>query len=329
MQLTLNIDIPALPEPIKYNDRVLLIGSCFTENMAERMLQHKFGLMTNPHGILFNPLSVAYSLDSYVKNKLYTKDDLFYLNELWNSWDHHTRFSHVDVNKAVEGINSAQQQAANMVRTAKWIIITLGSAFQYYLKDGNKPVANNHRAPAQWFEKRLLSSDIITATLGQTINKIKEVNPGAQILFTISPVRHIRDGVVDNNRSKARLIEAVHELCGRFSHAHYFPAYELIIDILRDYRFYDIDFVHPNYLATSFVWERFVASCIHPDTQVLMKEILEIATARQHRSRFPETEAHRKFLATYAEKARQLMTRNPDLDLREELAYFSANQAND
>lgn len=324
MQLTLNIDIPALPTPIKYNDRIFLIGSCFTENMADRMAQHKFDLITNPHGILFNPLSVAYSLDSYADNKLYTKEDLFYLNELWNSWDHHTRFSHIDAGKAVAVINDAQSTAANMLRRAGWIIITLGSAFQYYLKDGNRPVANNHRASAQWFEKRLLPIDLIITTLTRTINKIKEINPAAQILFTISPVRHIRDGVIDNNRSKARLIEAVHELCSRFSHAHYFPAYELIIDILRDYRFYDIDFVHPNYLATTFVWEHFIKSCIHPDTQVLMKEIQEIATARQHRSRFPETAAHRKFLSTYAEKTAALMLRYPDLDLSDELAYFSS-----
>ncbi|RYD59450.1 MAG: GSCFA domain-containing protein [Sphingobacteriales bacterium] len=325
MQLTLNIDIPALPQPLKYNNKILLIGSCFTENMADRMVQHKFRLMTNPHGILFNPLSVAYSLDSYVNNKQYKKEDLFQLNELWNSWDHHTRFSHIDADKALEGINAAQQQAATMVREAGWIIITLGSAFQYYLKDNDKPVANNHRAPAQWFEKKLLTIDTIVSALEQTINKIKAVNPNAQMLFTISPVRHIRDGVVDNNRSKARLIEAVHELCSLFDHAHYFPAYELVIDILRDYRFYDIDFVHPNYLATSVVWEHFVKSCIHPGTQMLMKELHEITTARQHRSRFPETEAHRKFLASYAEKARSLMQRYPDLNLREELAYFSAD----
>lgn len=325
MQLTLNIDVPALPQPIRYNDKILLIGSCFTENMADRMLQHKFSLITNPHGILFNPLSVAYSLDSYVDNKRYTKDELFHLNELWNSWDHHTRFSHIDAGKAIEGINDAQQNAANMLHHANWVIITLGSAFQYYLKDSGNPVANNHRAPAQWFEKRLLTTELITSSLRQTIERIHEVNPAVQVLFTISPVRHIRDGVVDNNRSKARLIEAVHELCTLFNHVHYFPAYELIIDILRDYRFYDIDFVHPNYLATSFVWEHFIKSCIHPDTRILMKEIQEITTARQHRPRFPQTEAHHKFLSSYAQKTTLLMNRYPDLDLKEELAYFSGS----
>lgn len=324
MQLTLNLNIPPLPQPITYRDTIFLTGSCFSENMAERLQQHKFKTLSNPHGILFNPLSVADSLDSYVHNKQYTKQDLFFLNELWNSWDHHTRFSHVDAEKALEGINKSQQAAAETLRSAGWVVITLGSAFQYYLRNNNKPVANNHRAPAQWFEKRLLAIDTITSRLTVTLQNIITVNPGVKFLFTISPVRHIRDGVVDNNRSKARLIESVHELCGQFSNAWYFPAYELVIDILRDYRFYDIDFVHPNYLATSVVWEHFVNACMDADTRALMKEMLEISTARSHRPRFPETEAHQKFLAGYTEKVKLIVQKHPYLSLDEDLAYFSS-----
>jgi len=137
-------------------------------------------------------------------------------------------------------------------------------------------------------------------------------------------VRHIRDGVVDNNRSKARLIEAVHELCNKYAQSYYFPAYELIIDILRDYRYYDIDFVHPNYLATSFVWEQFVKACVHPDAQVLMKDLQEINTARGHRTRFPDTDAHRKFKASYVDKITTLQKKFPFLKLEEELQYFNS-----
>jgi hypothetical protein len=327
MQLTLNLDIPALPQPITYRDSILLIGSCFTENMSERLAAHKFRVLSNPHGILFNPLSVAQSLDSYIDNKQYTETDLFPLNELWNSWDHHTRFSHIDKAAALQGINHSQAEASKFIKDAGWVIITLGSAFQYYLQDSGKHVANNHRAPAQWFEKRLLDIDTIVNTLWATLEKIIATNPGVQILFTISPVRHIRDGVIDNNRSKARLIEAVHQLCAKFQQAHYFPAYELVIDILRDYRYYDIDFVHPNYLATSFVWEQFVNSCIDPATKQLMKEVQELSTARNHRPRFPETEGHRKFMESYAAKAQTLAGQHPYLDLHEEIAYFSSRNA--
>ncbi|MEI8278560.1 MAG: GSCFA domain-containing protein [Bacteroidota bacterium] len=325
MQLHLTLDIPKLSTPIKYQDHILLIGSCFTENMSDRLMQHKFHCLSNPHGILFNPLSVTDSLNGYIDTKLYKAEDLFYHNELWNSWDHHTRFSNIDQHAALAGINASQQQAAASVRKADRIIITLGSAFQYYLKDSGKPVANNHRAPSQWFEKRLLSIDTITKALSHTLDKLYAVNPYAQVIFTISPVRHIRDGVVDNNRSKARLIEAVHAVCQQYEQSYYFPAYELVIDILRDYRYYDIDFVHPNFLATSFVWEQFVNACISPETQSIMKQVHEIVIARSHRPRFPQTKAHQSFMKIYADKTVGLMQQYPYLNLKDEQQYFSEN----
>ena len=322
MQLTLNLDIPALPKPITYRDSILLIGSCFTENMSERLNAHKFRVLSNPHGILFNPMSVAQSLDSYIDNKQYGETDLFQLNELWNSWDHHTRFSHIDKTAALSGINNAQAEASKFIKDAGWVVITLGSAFLYYLKDSDKHVANNHRAPAQWFEKRLLEVETIVTALSQTLDKLIALNPGVQILFTISPVRHIRDGVIDNNRSKARLIEAVHELCSRHEQAHYFPAYELVIDILRDYRYYDIDFVHPNYLATTYVWEHFTGACIDAPTRETMQTVQEVVTARNHRARFPQTEAHKKFKTSYVEKIKGLQKSYPFLEFDDELKYF-------
>ena len=324
MQFQLSIDLPKLPISISYQDKILLIGSCFTEHISERLSVHKFMTCSNPHGILFNPLSVAKSLESYVDGKMYVEDELFYLNELWNSWDHHTRFSDVAKEGALTKINDSQQEASAFIKDANWVMITLGSAFQYYLKEKNFAVANNHRAPAQWFEKRLLTIEEIIAALSQTIQKIQSINPQVKFLFTISPVRHIRDGVVDNNRSKARLIEAVHLLCHSFENAHYFPAYELVIDVLRDYRFYDVDMVHPNYPATQFVWEHFVATCIDETSKEIMEHVLDIITARNHITRFPNTDAHRKFLATYKSKTETLMTMFPFLNLNDELIYFSA-----
>ena len=322
MELSLKINIPPLEKPLSYTDKILLTGSCFTEHISERLSLHKFKTFANPNGILFNPLSVASSLNSYIAGKLYEEKELFYLNELWNSWDHHTRFSDIDKASALEKINSAQMKAARFIREADWILITLGSAFQYYLKENERPVANNHRAPSQWFEKKLLNIDTIIEALTQSLSHIISVNAKVNFLFTISPVRHIRDGVVDNNRSKARLIEAVHSLCAQFEQAHYFPAYEIVIDILRDYRFYDIDFVHPNYLATQFVWERFSEACIHSEAKQIMEEVREIVTARTHRPRFPDTQAHKKFIDRYKEKIISLRAKYPFLDLKEELDYF-------
>lgn len=325
MQHILKLDIPKLKKPVSYTDKILLTGSCFTEHISERLAQHKFKVLSNPNGILFNPLSVADSLDSYVDNKEYTASELFYLNELWNSWDHHTRFSHIDQGAALTGINASQQAAAAFIRQADHLLITLGSAFQYYHREGNHPVANNHRAPGQWFEKRLLSIALIMERLSGTITKILSVNPGIQIIFTISPVRHIRDGVTENNRSKARLIEAVHELCGIFpGTCTYFPAYELLIDILRDYRYYDIDMVHPNFAATSYVWERFTESAIAEEAYGLMHKVADIQTAYRHRPRFPQTNAHSAFKKAYLDKCLALQQSHPFIDLTDEIAYFSA-----
>lgn len=326
MKLQVPLHIPALPRPIRHSDHILLIGSCFTEHMASRLSAHKFRVLQNPHGILFNPLSVAHSLRSYAEARRYTEDGLFYLNELWGSWDHHTRFSHTDRAEALAGINAAQSAAADFLRRADWIVITLGSAFQYFLRDGGRPVANNHRAPGGWFEKRLLSIDGIIHELAAVLTDITRLNPSVNVLFTISPVRHIRDGVIDNNRSKARLIEAVHALCDQLPNTHYFPAYELVIDVLRDYRFYDIDLVHPNYAATESVWESFVPACIDPASVPLMAQLRELSIARAHRPRFPDTAAHRQFLRSHAAKVQQLQQAYPELDLSDEAAYFNSNE---
>ncbi len=323
MQFTLALDIPQLPKPISYTDNILLTGSCFTEHIADRLHQSKFKVLSNPHGILFNPLSVASSLDGYMDGRQYKQEELFSLNELWNSWDHHTRFSNIDAVAALNGINASQTEASDFIRKADWVIITLGSAFQYYLKESGKPVANNHRAPAQWFEKKLLTTEVIVAALSQTMERLFALNPFVQVMLTISPVRHIRDGVVDNNRSKARLIESVHILREQFEKVQYFPAYELVIDVLRDYRFYDIDLVHPNFPATQFVWEHFTKSCIAPLAHEIMKQVQDIVTARSHRTRFPETEAHKKFKVSYAEKTKALMDKYPFLGMEKEIQYFS------
>ena len=287
------------------------------------MKQHRFDVLDNPHGILFNPYSVVNSISSYIAGKQYNEDELFYLNELWNSWDHHTQFSDINKVTALENINQSQAQASDYIRTATHIMITLGSAYYYVLKESGRVVGNNHRAPASWFEKKLMPIDDIVNVFTDTMNNLYAANPGVQVVFTVSPVRHYRDGIVENNRSKARIIESVHALCDKFPQAYYFPAYELVIDILRDHRYYDIDLVHPNYLATDYVWDRLATACMDEPTKALMKQVKEIAIACGHRPRFPQTEAHRKFRESYVQKIRALMDQHPYLQLDEELKYFS------
>jgi hypothetical protein len=216
-------------------------------------------------------------------------------------------------------------EAKSFHSKADWVIITLGSAFSYRLKkeDALVPVANCHRAPAQLFEKHLLKAGEISILLQQTIGQLLNFNPGLQFIFTISPVRHIRDGVVENNRSKARLIEAVHESVGQHQGCYYFPAYELVIDVLRDYRFYAEDLVHPNYLATDFVLENFLETFVTEESRSAITEIRKLNIARKHRPAHPATEAHKKFLQDQLEKTKTLKKQFPFLELGDEIDYFS------
>ncbi len=331
MDLMLNIDLKKPAKPITYQDKIMLIGSCFTEHIGNALGDLKFSVCQNPNGILFGPDSVCKSLLSYIQNKKYKEADLFQLNEIWNSWQHHSRFSNIDATEAVQHINHSQLQAHNFLKNADWLVITLGSSFSYCLTEQadmagsalGEGVANCHRAPAKWFDKYLLEIDETIAMLEDCCNQLLAFNPALKIIFTVSPVRHIRDGVVENNRSKARLIEAVHYLVNKFPSANYFPAYELVIDVLRDYRFYDIDLVHPNYMATEFVMDKFTGAYIDEQSQQLMQEVKKIVIARKHKAFQPETKAHKQFLKTNLEKTKELQEKYPFIDLKEFISYFS------
>ena len=323
------LDFPVIsPEPrIKYSDKLLLTGSCFTEHIGNSLGNLKFDVLQNPNGILFDPRSVAYSLVSYIQNKRYIEDDLFQLNELWHSWQHHSLFSHVNQEDCLRKINESQIKAHHFLKKTEWLLITLGSSFSYHLSQGSVPhsegVANCHRAPAQWFNKHMMTIEEISVVLDNCIHQLFLFNPSIKIIFTVSPVRHIRDGVTENNRSKARLIEVVHHLVNKFDRIYYFPAYELVIDVLRDYRFFDIDMVHPNYQATQYVLEKFMQYFVSDESQKLAEEIQKIVMARKHKPFQPSTEAHRKFLQANYEKAMAIQKKYPHLSLQEELEYFS------
>jgi GSCFA family protein len=318
----LPIQIPVPAERISYPQKILLTGSCFTEHIGLHLSDMKFETLQNPNGILFDPLSVAYSLISYLKPAIYRSEDLFFHNELWQSWKHHGQFSDTGQQNVLGKINRSQQAAHYFLKQADWLIITLGSAFNYVLKEQNKPVANCHRAPAGWFIKKLQPVENMLAALDEALHRLFAFNPGLQIVFTISPVRHIRDGVIENNRSKARLIEVAHQLVSKFNRVYYFPAYELVIDVLRDYRFYDKDLVHPNYMATNYVLENFMEHYMNPETRLLAEEIRKLQSSYKHRALHPDTEAHRRFLQEQYARTLELAEKYPFLDFKPELLHF-------
>lgn len=325
MDFMLDINIKSPDILLEYGNNIMLMGSCFTEHIGNRLEELKFNTLQNPNGILFDPISVCKSLVSYIENKQYAASDLFCLNELWQSWQHHSRFSGMKREEVLQRINTSQQSAHDFLKQANWLIVTLGSSFSYRLAETNESVANCHRAPAQTFQKHLLAIEETVTALDNTMHRLFHFNPDLKIIFTISPVRHIRDGVVENNRSKARLLEAVHHMVNKFNRLYYFPAYELVIDVLRDYRFYDVDMVHPNYPATEFVFEKFVQTYFSEHAKELMKEIRQITIARKHRSSQPGTNAHKQFLRSHFEKAEKLSMQYPFINFKEELEYFMAH----
>ena len=312
---------------IEYTDKLFLVGSCFTENIGAKLANHKFEILENPHGILFNPVSVHNAIQDYINNKEYTASDLFFLNDVWNSWHHHSRFSGLTQQEALDKMNTAIQQAHYFLKSAKHIIITLGSAWLYKLNEQapngtGQVVANNHKAPANWFDKVLMKPADLVQLLVEMVESLKKFNPSLQVIFTISPVRHLREGLVENNRSKAVLIHSVHEIVAEESRIAYFPAYEYVIDDLRDYRFYAEDLVHPNYAATQYVWEQFITSYMTSATQLLMGQVAEIQLAMQHKPFFTGSSAHQKFIQNCIQKTEQLMAQYPFLKLTEHLLFF-------
>lgn len=317
--LTIKIERPA--QKIEHEDKIMLMGSCFTEHMSKRLSDAKFRILENPNGVLFNPHSVANSIERYIDRALISESELFPLNDIWNHWDFHTRFSNVGSCAALKQMNFSIEQANDFLLGADWLILTLGSAFQYFL-NGQQPVANCHRAPGQDFEKKLLSIDTIEETLQSMTHRLKGFNPDLKIIYTISPVRHIRDGVVDNNRSKARLIEAVHAQVAKFDHVFYFPAYELVIDVLRDYRYYDVDMVHPNFAATNIVWQQFVRHFMSDDAQAVSEKMLSLSAAKNHKVRFAETQAHKDFQSSFLKKIDEYQELYPYVDFSSDRQHF-------
>ena len=326
MDFHLDFTPKTFSEKIAHRHKIFLAGSCFTEHIGAKLEQHKFTVLENPNGILFNSASLTNSIINYIDKKIYAEEELFQFNELWTSWDHHSKFSSVDKEECLNQINESQKVAHAFLQTADWAILTLGSAFVYELTEESQKgriVANCHKVLATAFNRRLLGLEEVLTQLDGLIYRLKKCNHKLKIIFTISPVRHLREGLVENNRSKATLIQAVHQVVDKFEGLYYFPAYELVIDDLRDYRFYAEDLVHPNYAATNYVWEKFVQACLDPKDLPLMKELHSIYMAIKHKPFNETSSAHQLFIKTNKEKILQLKKSYPYLNLENELNYFT------
>lgn len=310
------------PFALTHADRLLLSGSCFTEHIGARLALGKFTTLVNPNGIVYNPVSIARSLALLAGENAGAEDAVFKHNGLWHSWEHHSAFSKPGEQETLQGIRKARQEAADFLQKTSYILLTLGTADVFMLRETGGVVANCHKAPANWFDQRRLTVTETVQVLRDTLTRIKARHPAIQVILTVSPVRHLRSGFVENQRSKAVLVLACAELCEQFNFIHYFPAYELLLDDLRDYRFYAADMIHPNEQAIDYIWHYFSETYFTAETRVLLEQIGKVIAAARHRPFNPDTEEHRAFVQAQLEKIAELERRSPFINFEEERAIF-------
>ncbi len=339
MNLSWTIPLPKsyFPYQLSYYNHFFLVGSCFTEHIGKFLKELKFQVIQNPAGILFDPHSIAFHLSNWANGCSPKREELFLEKELWYHWKYHSQFSSVSQEQTFHEIKKSYDMAIIHLKKTDWLIVTFGSSFSYRLNH-NIPdelkekfgigyfVANCHKCPNQWFDKYLTPITETYELINVAFHQIKSINPKIRFLLNISPVRHLRDGVIENNRSKARLLEAIHLLVENREDTYYLPSYEIVIDVLRDYRFYDIDKAHPNYEATQWVLQYFLQNFFSKETQEIVKKIQDIQTAYNHKPRNPNTLAHVQFLNSYLEKTLQLQKELPHLDWSKELKYFNGEE---
>jgi hypothetical protein len=296
-----------------YNSKILLVGSCFVENMGEKLEYFKFQNRINPLGILFHTSAIAGFFKRVTNQLFFTEADLVFYNERWHCLDAHSIMSGTDQETVLENLNTALKQAIEFLQNSTHVIITLGTAWGYRYKKTEKLVANCHKIPQQEFDKELAKTDVIYADLSSILISLNKINPKIKVVFTVSPVRHLKDGFIENQRSKAHLIAAVHALVKNHDQAEYFPSYEIMMDELRDYRFYERDLLHPNALAVDYIWEKFTSVYLSPQAQQWTTKIEEVQKGIAHRPFDQSSAAHLKFLKNLERKKKYIEENQPNI----------------
>lgn len=303
MNFTTKIPIAKSHHPIDYSSRILLLGSCFSENIGGKFEYYKFQTTINPFGIIFNPVSIEKILSRSINLEYFTEKDIFYYNERWHCYEVHSDVSNENKEVFLEMLNTILQATNNQITKLTHLIITYGTSWVYSLKSGNEVVANCHKVPQKEFSKAILSVEVIEASIDNTLDLIRKINPKCNVIFTVSPVRHIKDGFVENQRSKAHLITAIHSTIeSELSSVNYFPSYEIMMDELRDYRYYAADMLHPNQVAVDYIWERFCECAISEVSYGTMDTVRTIQKGLAHRPFKVASEIHQQFLASLQQK---------------------------
>lgn len=319
MDFRTKVELPTGLPSVSHAGPILLMGSCFAENMGRQLAENKFKVDINPFGILYNPFSVSAALAEILKGKVYRQDDLFVYRECWHSPMHHGSFSAASAEEVTRHINQRLQQAHRSVRELDWLMLTFGTAYVYEQKETGKVVSNCHQLPESTFNRRLLSVEEIVNEYTSLMAGMTTRNPNLKILFTVSPIRHIRDGMHANQISKSTLLLAIHRLQQLFpQQVFYFPSYEILLDELRDYRFYADDMLHPSPLAVNYLWKCLSDTFFSSETQEIIRGVEDIRKDLAHKPFHPESEAYQRFLGQIVLKIERLIRKYPYLDFQKE-----------
>ncbi len=319
MNLTTPIHIPEIECKFTHENPFMLIGSCFTENIGNKLIYHGFRANINPFGILYNPVSIAHCITSIIENRKIKENDIFFYNELWHSYYHHGIFSRREREACISQCNQRIEEAHLFLKKSNILILTFGSAWIYTLKDTGIVVGNCHKLPGNQFEKRLLVVDEIVQLYTSCFQEIKKLNPSVKIILTISPVRHWKDGFRQNQISKSVLHLSVHQMQQIFEDLLYFPSYEIMMDELRDYRFYDSDFLHPNELSIKYIWNAFSELLFSKETLTATKQVEKLRKMIEHKPFQPEAKAWEQHIL----KAKQFL-----MDMEATYPYVNFGQMN-
>jgi GSCFA family len=305
MNFTTQIPLSKSPNPIDYHSKIITMGSCFAANMGAKFDYFKFQHTTNPFGIIFNPVSIAKLVSRVVNQHLFTEKNIFFYHENWHCYEVHSELSNPNKKLCLAGLNELVLLTHKQIQEATHFIITLGTSWVYRHIETSEIVSNCHKVPQKKFTKELLSIAEIEKSLEQITTEIQTLNPNCHFIFTISPVRHIKDGFVENQQSKAHLISAIHSSIFRLPTSSYFPSYEIMMDELRDYRFYAEDMLHPSQVAVNYIWERFSETIISGESHSIMQEVETIQKGLAHRPFNPNSQSHQDFLLQLNQKISQ------------------------
>lgn len=319
MELITKTELPLGQCEIKHSDRLILIGSCFTENIGNKLMDSKFRCDINPFGILYNPMSIHEALTQIINKKTYTHDDVMEYRGVWLSLMHHSSFSSDDRDTCLDNINSRIEYSYDFLAKADWILITFGTARVYTWNENGRIVGNCHKLNEKLFTRSILEVDDIVKSYVGLISSIRNINPDIKFIFTVSPIRHAKDGMHGNQISKSVLLLSIEKICSLNDRCYYFPSYEILMDELRDYRFYADDMLHPSAMAVDYIWEKFSESFFGRKTTEVIKSWNEISRGLRHKPFNPNSEAYAAFLSQILLKIGVLKEKFPYLDVEKEM----------